>query len=251
MSDNQKMAITQETIVLNDYGLTERRRTTSKGTKSRYTIQIRSEPLIHNFSALELGRGPAEAMKDVIVKQIKGVTAEASDATIAKRKNAARILAGATKTKSGKPKLSGDNGASVIKRYSGGRTGLLPPDPSSTRLFNDSGRLSNITIQPNRAYTDDSAWEVNVPANRLDPTTFGEKADYLHMVDLLQKYVPALGSNTESLLEDDKVDKALRESIEFCLGQALTKNKELRAALRRSQWQFASQLARGFFDLTL
>lgn len=253
MSDNQKMAITQETIVLNDYGLTERRRTTSKGTKSRYTIQIRSEPLIHNFSALELGRGPAEAMKDVIVKQIKGVTAEASDATIAKRKNAARILAGATMTttKKGKQKISSDTGASVIKRYSGGRTGLLPPNPASTALFNDSGRLSQITIMPNRAYSDDAVWEVNVPANRLDPTTFGDMAQYKAMVARLQQLVPALGSDTASLMEDDKVDQALRESIEFCLGQALTKNKALRDALRKSQWQFASQLARGFFELTL
>lgn len=244
------MAITQETIVLNDYGLTERRRTTSKGTKSRFTIQIRSEPMIHNFSALELGRGPADAIKDVIIKQIQGVSADASLATIKKRESAARRLAGAPKTKTGKPKL-GDTGTSIIQRYSGGRIGLLPPAPGSTKLFNDSGRLSRITIQPNRAYADDSAWEVNVPANRLDPTTFANKADYLKMVELLQKYVPALGRDAESLLEDDRVDKALRDSIEFCLGEAAKLNKELRAALRKSQWQFAGTLARGFFELTL
>lgn len=251
MSDNQKMAITQETIVLNDYGLTERRRTTSKGTKSRYTIQIQSEPMIHNFSALELGRGPAEAMKDVIVKQIKGVTAEASIATIKKRDSAARFLAGAATTKKGKPKATGGVGASIIKRYSGGRTGLMPPNPASTTLFNDSGRLSQITIMPNRAYSDDAVWEVNVPANRLDPTTFGNRADYMRMVELLQKYVPALGSDTASLMEDAAVDAALRESIEFCLGEAVKRNKELRAALRKSQWEFASQLVGGFFRLTL
>lgn len=250
MSDNQKMAITQETIVLNDYGLTERRRTTSKGTKSRYTIQIRSEPLIHNFSALELGRGPAEAMKDEIIKQINKVTEVASKGTIAKREHAERILAGAPIGKNGKVSTKGASAASVIKRYSGGRTGLTPPNQTKY-LFRDSGRLANITIMPNRAYSDDAVWEVNVPANRLDPTTFGDMAQYKAMVARLQQLVPALGGDTASLMESDKVDKALRESIELCLGQAIAKNKDLRAALRKSQWEFASQLVGGFFNLTL
>lgn len=41
--------ILQETIVLNDFGLAERRRTTSKGTSSRYTVTINAEPIIHTF----------------------------------------------------------------------------------------------------------------------------------------------------------------------------------------------------------
>lgn len=253
MSDNQKMAITQETIVLNDFAgskLMQRTRTSGSGTKSRYTIQISAEPIIHNFSALELGRAPAEAIQKVIVKQIQAVDEDASDATVRKRENSARALAGAKLTAKGKVK-AGSAGATVVRRYSGGRTGLMPPVPGSTKLFNDSGRLSKITIMPNRAYSDDAVWEVNVPANRLDPTTFGDMGQFQAMVTRLQRLVPALGSNTLAMLETDEVDKALRESIEFCLGQALVRHKDLKAALRKSQWEFASQLAGGYLNLFL
>lgn len=240
------MAIKQETVVLNEFGLTRRTRTTSKGTKDRYTIQIQSEPIIHNFSALELGKAPAEAIKNEIVRQIRGVSETASEATRKKRQQAAAVMAG----RNAKGKGASASDARTVKRYSGGRSGTTLPNQSD-KLFNDSGRLALITIQPNRAYDDDSAWEVNVPANRLDPSTFGDLGKFKEMVERLQTYVPALGGDTASLLESDKVDKALRESIELCLGQALARNKELRSALRKSQFEFASQLISGFLNVTL
>lgn len=197
------MAITQDVIVINR-GLEERRRTTGSGTKSRYTLSIESEPIIHNFSEIRLGAAPAEAIKLAIQQQIKSITEVAAPATILRRQRAARNLAGGqaeeykamAKTAFGKKEIAagrghllGSNGQNDLKRYSGGRIGFMPPS-GSVRLFNDSGRLADgLYVMQN---VKEKNWTINVPANRLDPTTFGDMAAFVRMVDRLRELVPAL-----------------------------------------------------------
>ncbi|KAB2910235.1 MAG: hypothetical protein F9K40_03120, partial [Kofleriaceae bacterium] len=68
--------VTQDVVMLNDFGgsLVERRtRTTSSGTKDRYTITIKAEPILNDFNGLRLGEKPAQAIRDLIVRQLKAV----------------------------------------------------------------------------------------------------------------------------------------------------------------------------------
>jgi len=200
------MAITQDVIVINE-GFQERRRTTSTGTKSRYTITVTAEPIIHNFSAEKLGEGPAIAIRDVIVKQIKAITEVANLATIKRRQSAAKaIQAGKTD-----------------KRYSGGRMGAMAPS-GSVRLFNDSGRLADgIFVRQN---PQEKNWTINVPANRLDPSTFKSQAAFVGMVNRLRELVPALVNP----FGDKDVIHAIEVGIGEVLIRALKKGEDLKAA---------------------
>lgn len=230
----------QTTIVLNDFGLSERTRTSLKTGKStkRMTVQIRSEPIIHSFAPLELGKGPAEAIRDVIVDKIKNIEAVASPSTLKRREYARKRF---------------EQGASwEMQRYAGGRIGALPP-AQSVRLFNDSGRLANITIQPNRAKSnaDEGTWEVNVPANRFSETSWnGSYAQLIAMIERLQIYVPELG-NPQALADNIEVRKAVAASIENVLIQLNVRNRELRSALRQARIDLASQIIGGMLELTL
>lgn len=210
------MAVTQDQIRLMDYeGITatERRRTTSKGTKSRFSIEFRSEPLVANLDPVELGRPIAEAMSAAIRQGIRDIAEFASHATILKRASAGRALAAGA--------------AWAKKRYSGGRTGVKPPGQTS-RLFNDSGRLADgIFTRANR----DGEWSVNVPANRFDPSTFeGGVAAITAMIARLRSLVPVLQS-AQNMFDSPAVAKAAKEAI----GMVLQKQSDAtRAALRRA-----------------
>ena len=202
------MAITQDVIVINE-GFQERRRTTGAGTKSRYTLTVTAEPIIHDFSEEKLGQGPAEAIRDAIIKQIKAIGEVANLATIKRRKQATDALARGV--------------SSAVKRYSGGRTGTKAPS-GSVRLFNDSGRLADgIFVRQN---TEEKNWTINVPANRLDPSTFKNQGDFVSMVNRLRSYVPVLANP----FSDRDVAKAIENGMSEVLIRVLQKGEDLRAA---------------------
>lgn len=206
--------ITQEVIVINE-GLQERRRTTARGTKSRYTITVKAEPVLHNLSQERLGEGPAMAIRDAIVRQIKGITDVAKPSTILRRRVAARGLA--------------KGQATAVKRYSGGRTGTKAPS-GSVRLFNDSSRLADgIFVRQNPK---EENWTINVTANRLDPSTFKSMADFVGMVNRLRSYVPVLSNP----LGDPAVKDAIRGSLKTLLQKRddlrLQRNKAIVELLR-------------------
>ena len=159
------MAITQDVVVLNDIstpdrgGSVERReRTTSTGTHVRYSMSIKAEPVLHEFSGLRLGAGVAKAIAEVLRERMRTGGKPASPATQHKRVVAQTSLA------IGHP--------STVARYSGGRTGTTPPNvDGGGRLYFDSGRFANgIAAMENK---EEDGWTINVPANRLDPRTFG------------------------------------------------------------------------------
>ena len=81
------MPVTQDVIAIN-VGFSERRRTTSTGTKSRYTFEIDAEPILHNLSQEKLGDGPAHAIARAITAQIKNITEVVSLPTRQKRERA-------------------------------------------------------------------------------------------------------------------------------------------------------------------
>lgn len=218
------MAVTQDTIVINE-GFESRQRTTSNGTKTRYTLTVKAEPVMFNLSAVALGAGPAEAIRNAIVNGIKAIGVMASPATLLKRKYAESAF---------------NRGAKwANKRYTGGKTGATVP-AQSDRLFNDSGRLANgIFVRQN---TGEKGWTINVPANRLDPSTFKMDA-FIRMVDRLRELVPVI----RNPFQDPAVVNAITSSVENVLIQkhALTSKKasELRWKLFKQITSLASQVS--------
>src|SRR3990167_2825752 len=199
---------TQDVIVINE-GFQERRRTTSAGTKSRYTLTVTAEPIIHDFSEEKLGEGPAMAIRDAITKQIKAITEVVKLSTLKRREQSKDALA------RGVP--------SAVARYSGGRTGAKAPS-GSVRFGNDSGRLAEgIFVRQNTA---EKNWTIKVPANRLDPSTFKVYGDFLAMVERLRAHVPVLANP----FGDRDVAKAIEKGIGEVLIRALKKGEDLRAA---------------------
>jgi hypothetical protein len=223
------VTITQDVIILGG-GLERRDRTSASGvTKSRYSITVESTPLVHNFDELPLGQGPAEAMANVLKTKMKNILAYAKPATIARRKRAAVELA------------KGD--PSAVRRYSGGRTGVTPPSTGASRLFNDSGRFVNgIVVMRNKV---EKGFTINIPANRLDPTTFtGGEAAMAAMYSRLVTLVPEF-ADARLLLESPEVEKAIMDGIKGLIGAS---QGRLEASML-TRWKSAVELARGVGNL--
>jgi hypothetical protein len=192
---------TQETTVLlaeQTWSIEERKRTSPSGTTGiRWTMSIKTTPVVAELNALELGRGPAQALLSIAQTQMRAIGQMAATATQRAREKAAR----AWKNVGG--------GSRLTARYSGGRTGAMPPNEANPkgRLFNDSGRLADtLFIRENVV---EGAWTVNVAANRLDPSTFTAAA-FEAMVRKLVALVPALAG--QGLMDDPLFLRALAET---------------------------------------
>lgn len=207
--------------MLNDFGLARRERTTSSGTGVRYTVSIDAQPLVHNFDAKLLGKGPADAIVEHLSARIAAITATAAPATILKRKYAVAALDRGTR--------------SATDRYSGGRTGTKRPT-GSDRLFNDSGRLSQgLASTPTR----DNDYVINVPANRFDPRTFANgEAGLVRMLERLRELVPEFGDATR-LAQVPSVRAAVGASLDYLLvsqlGRSYGGSTDLRARVREAR----------------
>lgn len=174
------------TVIAINQGFTTRRR---KSGKQYTTIDVTAEPLVHDLDPRKLGAPVAASIADHIRQRIMGISARASDATIARRQRATREAA------EGQP--------TAARRYSGGRTGATPP-AQSDRLFNDSGRLAKSIV----ARANGEAFVVNVAANRLDESTFGR--GFAAMLQRLAQYVPEIAS-PRLLMDSIPVRKAITE----------------------------------------
>lgn len=245
---SQGSGYSQETTILNDYnGLTRRDRTNKKGkTSTRYTIQVSAEPLIQQFSAIELGKEPAAALAGLVKSQIEGVGVTVAPMTLRARQEAKDALQGTSETEPSAEVL-----AYYRARYTGGKIGAMPPT-GGDQLFNDSGRLTQITLRANRAYTNDAVWEINVPKNRLDPSTWtGDLASFLKMVKRLQKEVPVLGNDRNAILGDKSFVQAVAAATDRIFAANDQRIAGLKSQLAAAQFDLAFQLARGAFPQLL
>jgi hypothetical protein len=189
------------TFNADDTFLAERRGTTSAGTrrKPRYSVEVRSEPLLFALDDVMLGATVTDAYAELIRKQGEAIQETASPATLKKRESAARSYA------AGKPS----------SRYAGGRIGPMAPNQSD-KLFSDSGRLwKSIRVAQNRT---DNTFTINVAANRLNPTLFGKGFDA--MLKRLFELVPAF--------DPKKAREApeLNEAISTAMGEMVVKAKD-------------------------
>lgn len=166
------------------------RRRESKTGKARYTIDIKSEPLIYNLDPQLLGAPAAQAMADTLRAKIQGITAEAAPATLHYRKEAGYAYKA---------------GASwALRRYSGGKLGAMPPG-QGTKAFNDSGRFAAGIVAQARK----DKWVVNVPANRLDPKTGNVDRIWRRLVELVPEF-----ANQKLLLDSPVVNRAISVGLD-------------------------------------
>lgn len=200
---------------------TELRRRESKSGKARFTVEIRSEPLLHNLSPKDLGRGVAEAIADVLRERVRSISAVAGEATMRARLSALKAFT------LGKPWAQ--------RRYSGGRTGPMPP-ARSDRAFNDSGRFAaSIVAQPK-----DDGFTVNVAANRLDPTTTAGDEGVRRMWNRLVELVPEFG-DPRRLMDDLRVRRAIDQGHKAMITKLEETSKRLgEARLRAAAGQIIS-----------
>ena len=148
------MAISQDVVVLNDpsvwSSLARRERTTSTGTHVRYSVNVTCTPVVTDFGALKKMEATSKAIVALLMAKVQAITEKVSPATQAKRERM--------------------NNATSNPRYTGGRTGYKAPGSASLdRWFNDSGRFAEGLFA--RRNAEEDGFTINVPANRLDPST--------------------------------------------------------------------------------
>lgn len=228
----------QNVYLVGSMGLERRDRTSVKSgkTSSRYSVSISCEPVLLDISPNRLGEGPTQAILAFLSGKIKNIGAVASDATIARRKSARQSF------------RDGDQGAT--KRYAGGKMGPMEPG-QTVRLFNDSGRLANgLFVRANTSnQPGGAAWTINVPANRLDPSTFvGGESALAGMYQRLVQLVPELG-DAKLLMAVASVRQSITDAIDQVLiqelGAARQRRSQLKGQLLRGYVSIAQQLLRG------
>lgn len=186
--------------------------TTGQRGRARMSIEIQAEPLIHVFDEVTLGKKPSEAIAARLREKVEGIGEVASERTLETRKY---------------QEAAYERGAAWVKpRFSGGRMGATPPRVGAGRMFNHSGRFAKgIVATENRT---EKSWTINVAANRLDPRTSRNAADFAFITDALRRLVPEIDAPGR-LLDDPKVAAALRDAIDDMLIDARRLNQELRA----------------------
>ena len=222
---------TQKTIVLCDYGgtvLSQRTRTSGSGkTGVRMTLDIKATPLLANLNGVELGKGPAEAIRAILEEQSLNIGEVAKPATLKFRERMRRAYNGQTPSsgsvlrRGSTVSVQRSDAQLARERYSGGRTVAREPG-SSVRVGVDSGRLARGWFV--RQNPKEGSWTINVPANRFDMKTWGgDEASLQAWITRYVSLVPAL-ANPRSLLQDARFRNAVKSAPPV-------------AAMTRSGWQ--------------
>ncbi len=224
------MTITQDVIVLNDFGamrVEERQRTTGSGTASRYTVTMTAEPILHDFAQAKLSRTVPEAIAELLRRQVMAIGEAISPATVLKRKYAAAAF---------------DRGEAWAKqRFSGGRIGPMKPgtaEGGADRLFNDSGRFAKSIVAMQNI--EEESFTINVAANRLRPDTFPGGA-FDRMIERLRQLAPAFKGGIDVLQDAAVVDAIKTAQAEWIVNTARAGVKENSAAwalVKKFGWQY-------------
>lgn len=166
---------------------------TSASGKTRFTVRVVSEPIAINTDPEFLAMAPAKRMAAFLKQRVLAITTKASPNTIRARHTALKAF------------VQGKEWA--MKRYSGGRSGSMPP-LRSENAFNDSGRFAaGISATKGK---DGGSWRVNVPANRLDESTSG---GFERVWNRLVQLVPEFGSGIAQNIVAEGVKWSLQNMI--------------------------------------
>lgn len=217
----------QKVFLLNDYRDVEMKRRyryssfehkTNIG-KSRYTLNIKAEPLLVGLEEVALVAGPAAAALEAIREDIGNITENAAKGTLEFRKEAHDAY------------FRGDQWALDRYRQLDRVQGPVYPPGSSNKLFNDSGRLrQGISLKQNPR---EGAFTVNLPASRDlnggDPKMF-------------QKFVRLVPSvSPRKLIGDARFEKAVAQTVVDAIRKAANQNEISRLRLRYQRWQAIRQ----------
>ena len=118
--------------------------------------------------------------------------------------------------------------------------GTKPPkNEQPSRLFNDSGRFADgLAVRFNPT---DNNFTINVPANRLDPRTFGGgEAALVSMWRKLVELVPEFQGGAE-VLKDEGVRNAIAEAVAESI---VTRTDKARSTISRARAQLFGAVLR-------
>lgn len=211
--------------VINDFGLTARTRTFKSGArgKTRYTVTIKSEPILIQTDGKALMKRLADETAKIYQDRIRNISATVSPATMKARLSAQKAVIG------------GEGWA--MKRYSGGKTGTRAP-ARSDKMFNDSGRL----LESIRVGATPKGWVVNVAANRLNPETLnGGEAALVKIVERLREFVPEWG-DPQALGRHLDFRRAMKETTGQMLAKANERTLELKKQVFGQLWSGVMRL---------
>ncbi len=201
-------------------------RATTRGKKvrkTRYSIEVKSDPLAIKVAAYGLSKGPAEALQQAFFRLILKAESEDVATTSQARRDkwvdqynrgnsAAQFRFMSPRKKDG-----------TIRK--GGRPDT-PPVKGKEGFFNHSGRLrEGIALRWNRR---ELSWRINAPANRLHRESFGDGFEAF-LAKFESKVNPQLA--TQDARFQAAFNDAVGSTIEK-LGNQLTAKK---AALRAQQ----------------
>ena len=195
----------------------QKRGKTGLAKRAKTSIDIKADPLLVDPDAKASATIYAGAMQDIIQRQIQGITKRVSDETVKRRERASRDT----------------NSRWYKRRYSGGRTGLTPPDSSSSQWGTDSGRLGNSVVvgRPRESSRFGAVVTVNVAANRLEPISFGV-AQFAQFREDLRTLVPALDADLTDARSVIEIREALAEIADLTLSN---KEAEFRRKILRKR----------------
>lgn len=194
--------------------------------KRRYRVDIKTDDGAIDLDHLRFLAPVAEATLATLRKQFHDVTALASLATRKKRERARHPQAEQTD--------------SYKRRYTGGRTGHTPPQPGAVRLFHDSGRLVNnmvINWRPS-ASAGGGVMTINVPANRLDETSWGQGSfSFQSFVEQLKSHIPLLRGDYQA----PELHRAWSQSLHDILASKRAEFERKRARRNRLAFSIIKQ----------
>lgn len=169
-------------IDLNGAWITEQKRSKKTGKlakKAKTRVEITADPLIVDPDAQGAAVLYASAVAEVVSDQLLKINKTVTPETIERRNRHAR----------------NPNTKSYRVRYRGGRTGETAPETGNPKYGIDSGRLrGGISVRVRRRSTGVAVATLNVPANRLEPISFGLQ-HWERFRNDLRRLVPALEGN--------------------------------------------------------
>lgn len=184
--------------------------------RARMTIEIKSEPIVHNFDELQLGKEPAEAVAKALADKVRAIGEIVRPATQLTRKY--------------QESAHQRGEAWVRSRFGGARMGPRVPDPANRRYFNHSGTFADSIVgTENRT---EKSWTINVAATRLDPRTSRNSTEFAFITDALRRLVPEF-DDPRKLGDLPEVRDAVERSIEAMIFKAA----DLQERLRRMRLQ--------------
>jgi hypothetical protein len=147
-------------LVINAANMTTRTRATKSGragsSSTVITMTVTSEPITYNVSPAAVLREASIVMARRIREQTEAISEPVKPSTARARAVQERAFA------KGKPW--------ALKRFSGGKMGVIPPRGGEQRMMNHSGRLAESIVA--RFVEKTGEFYINYAANRWNPASF-------------------------------------------------------------------------------